>query len=94
MPIPSNLGQFDAPKLLARPVQFANEQANSKKRSNRKTNSKDQVHPIPTGSVPVIPQSSSPFNPVFEIIQRELLVGNLMAIVNPIQLMANKFLEE
>ena len=39
--VPNNSGQFDAPKILAHPVQSANEKANSKKRSNGKTNLED-----------------------------------------------------
>ena len=86
MQVPSNPGQFDAPKILSRPVQSANEKTNSKKRSNEKINSKDKVHPIPTGLVPVLSQSSGPLNPVFEPIQKKLLVekSNGNCKLNPI----------
>ena len=83
MPVPSNLGRFDALKILAHPVQSADEKTNSKKRSNGKTNLKDEVHPIPTGSVPVMPQSSGPLNFISEPIQRELLVGKPNGICKP-----------
>ena len=39
VPVPSKFGQLDTPKILARPVQSANEKANSKKKPNGKVNS-------------------------------------------------------
>ena len=63
-PIPSNLDQLVKPKILARPVQSANEKSNSKKKPNGKVNSECQVHLIPMGLVPVVPQSTNPISPV------------------------------
>ena len=74
-PVPSNLGQFDTPKILARPVQSANEKSNSKKKPNGKVNSNGQVHPIPMGPVPVVPQSTNPIPPVSDPIPQDLLIG-------------------
>ena len=75
VPVPSKFGQLDTPKILARPVQSANEKSNSKKKPNGKVNSDGQAHPIPMGLVPVIPQFTNPIPPVPESIPRDLLIG-------------------
>ena len=73
--VPSKFGQLDTPKILARPVQFANEKSNSKKKPNGKINSEGQVYPILMGPVPVVSQSTNPILHVPDLIPRDLLIG-------------------
>ena len=75
VPVPSRFGQLDTPKILARPVQYANEKANSKKKPIGKVNSDGQAHPIPMEPVPVVPQFINPISPVPDPIPRDLLIG-------------------
>ena len=74
VPVPSKFGQLDTPKILARPVQSANEKANSKKKPNGKVNLDGQAHPIPMGPVPVVPQFINPIPPVLDPIPQDLLI--------------------
>ena len=73
--VPSKFGQLDTPKILAQPVQSANEKANSKKKPNRKVNSDGQAHPILMELVPVVPQFINPIPPVPDPIPQDLLIG-------------------
>ena len=86
VPVPSKFGQLDMPKILARPVQSANEKSNSKMKPNRKVNSDVQADPIPMGPVPVVHQFTNPIPHVPESISRDLLIekpnGNRKAIPN------------
>ena len=68
---------------MRRPIPSANEKTNSRTVPNGKTNSEDQIHPLPTGPVLVLPHFSSPPNPVSESIQRESLVGKPNGIRKP-----------
>ena len=83
VPVSSNLGPSTAPKILARPISSANEKTNSMIGPNGKTNFEDQIHPLPMGLVPVVPQFSGLPNPISEPIQRESSVGKPNGIRKP-----------